>query len=111
MNIYIAGPMQGYKDFNFSAFHEAAARLRLEGHTVFSPAEKNGEEITSNSTGNLAESIAKGFSLRRALYEDTKYICLEADAVAMLPGWARSLGAQAEHRLAVALDLDIIYLT
>jgi Domain of unknown function (DUF4406) len=115
MNIYLAGPMQGHKDFNFPAFHEAAMRLRLEGNNVFSPAEKDiemhGGEALKSETGDPAEAISNGFSLRHALYHDTKYICLHADAIALLPGWERSSGAQAEHRLAVALGLDIIYLS
>jgi hypothetical protein len=114
MNIYLAGPMQGYKDFNFPAFHRAAAELRKKGHTVLSPAEIDigvlGEEAFKSETGDMREAIDKGFDLRAALYSDTKYICLYADAIALLPGWERSPGAQAEHRLAVALDLVIIYL-
>jgi hypothetical protein len=92
--IYLAGPMTGLKDFNFPAFDEAAAKLRAEGHCVFSPAEKDrqvfGNDINKSETGDVAEASAKGFSLRQALYEDTKFICLEADTIAMLPGWKTS---------------------
>ena len=40
MNIYVAGPMRGYPEFNFPSFHAAAAQLRAAGHTVFNPAER-----------------------------------------------------------------------
>lgn len=114
MKLYLAGPMQGYPDFNFPAFHQAAASLRAQGHMVFSPAEKDiekhGEDAYLSKTGDIADANAKGFSLRDALYEDTKFICLEADGIAMLPGWENSQGAQAEWALARALGHQIIYL-
>lgn len=107
--------MRGYKDFNFPAFHAAAATLREQGHEVFSPAEndlkKHGAEALKSETGNEAEATANGgFSLRDALYDDTKYICLEAEGIAMLPGWEKSTGAQAEWALARALGHQVIYL-
>ena len=118
MKVYLAGPMTGYKDFNFPAFEKAAAQLRAEGHEVFSPAEKDqelyGADVNKSETGAHADAAAKGFSLRQALSLDLQWICEEADAVAFLPGWERSAGANAEHRTAIALipeGMQIIYLT
>jgi hypothetical protein len=106
--------MSGYKDFNFPAFHAAAAWLRAQGHVVFSPAENDietlGEQALKSETGDQAEAAKHGFSLRKALADDTRYICLEADAIAMLPGWEKSGGARAEHALAVTLGHKVIYL-
>jgi hypothetical protein len=54
-----------------------------------------------------------GFSLRDALDDDTHYICKTANCVALLPGWEKSNGCQAEHRLAVALQsegMEILYI-
>lgn len=115
MKIYLAGPMRGYPQFNFPAFHAAAKTLREQGHYVFSPAEKDEEVHGADfskqfDTGNLEDATAKGFSLRRALGDDTAWICAEADAIALLPGWERSKGALAEKALIEALGLEVIYL-
>lgn len=118
--IYLAGPMQGIKNFNFPRFNAVASALRANGHIVFNPAEKDierhgGTNIADGNTfGDIAQAKSQhGFNLRQALAEDTQFICLEADCIVLLPGWEKSNGAQAEHRLAVALKsegMDIIYL-
>lgn len=114
MKVYIAGPMQGYKDFNFPTFNKVAKMYRTEGWVVCNPAEKDienhGEDAYKSETGNIVEAEKKGFSLRDALKYDLSWIADNADAVCMLPGWERSYGAKAEHALAVALKLDIHYL-
>lgn len=113
---YVAGPMRGIKEFNFPAFNAAAAKLRDAGWIVFNPAEKDNERHgTDISKGNVTgdESIAAqqhGFNLREALALDLDFICREADAVALLPGWERSKGANAEKATAEALGLEIIFL-
>jgi hypothetical protein len=114
MKIYLAGPMRGYPNFNFPAFDYAAERLRQEGHLVFSPADHDRSvdpRIEDNPTGDedLAAKVT-GFSIRDALAADTSWICNEADAIALLPGWEKSSGATAERALAVALGLSIIIL-
>jgi nucleoside 2-deoxyribosyltransferase len=118
--IYLAGPMQGYPQFNFPRFNAVTKALRQGGHEVFNPAEKDierhdGVDISAdNPTGNLeASKVQHGFSLRRALAEDLHYICAEANTIVMLPGWEKSNGAQAEHRTAVALQsegMEIVYI-
>ena len=107
--------MRGIPHFNFPAFFEAAAIWRNKGHKVFNPAERDvkkyGDKVSSSPTGNERTSKRNtGFSLREALAADTQFICLSADAIALLPGWERSQGACAEHALARALGLRIIYL-
>ena len=111
MIVYIAGPMTGLPEFNFPMFNRVARMLRQDGHTCFNPAERDVErhpeiDFTCGDTQHVA---SQGFSLREALAEDTNHICLEADTIYMLPGWETSLGARAEHALAVALKHRIIY--
>lgn len=116
MKIYVAGPMRGIPEFNFPAFHAAADKLRAEGHEVFNPAERDNERHgTDISKGNETgdESIAAaqhGFNLREALAADLEWICLTADAIAMLPGWENSKGATAERATAIALGHTVIEL-
>lgn len=113
MKIYLAGPMRGRPEFNFPAFFRGAARLRAEGHEVFNPAEKDNEKHgTDISKGNPEGRVdvaasQHGFSLREALGADLAWICAEADAVALLPGWEDSAGARAEAATAAALGLLI----
>lgn len=116
MKIYVAGPMTGLPEFNYPAFHKAAYKLRADGHTVFYPPEKDferhGTDISQgNKTGDVAEAAAKyGFSKRVALGDDLAWICAHADAVALLPGWQNSTGANAERATAIALGLHVIEL-
>jgi len=114
MKIYIAGPMRGIPEFNYPAFHAAAAKLRADGHEVFSPAEKDLERDgvdwgKAQADGDLKAAEAKGFSLRVALGDDLEFICKHADAVALLRGWENSKGACAERAAAIALGLEVIF--
>jgi Domain of unknown function (DUF4406) len=121
MDIYLAGPMQGYPEFNFPRFNAVTAALRSQGHRVFNPAEKdierhNGVDISKgNATGDLTQSkVEHKFSLRTALSDDLDYICNTANCIVLLPGWEKSNGAQAEHRTAVALQsegMTLVYLS
>ena len=83
---------------------------------MFSPAERDiahhGKDISQgNDDGCEVKAAAEhGFNLREALRDDLVWICLEADAIALLRGWRFSKGARAEHAAAVALGLQVIEL-
>ena len=113
MKVYLAGPMRGIPDFNFPAFHAAAARLRQAGFIVFSPAERDealyGTELLKTATGSEAGATDKGFSIRDALGADTAWICAESEGCVLLPGWEDSRGAVAEKYLHDALGLPTIF--
>lgn len=91
MKTYLAGPMSGLPELNFPAFHSAAAVLRGEGRTVFNPAE----------LGLEADDY------RKALTACLAWICAEAEAMAVLPGWENSRGARAEVATAKALGIKV----
>lgn len=111
--VYLAGKMQGVPFFNFPAFHKAAARLRREGYYVFNPAEADIDRLgvdpsLDNPTGDVALAAERhGLSRRECLAEDLSWIALNADIVALLPGWRESSGARAEVALAEALGLEL----
>jgi hypothetical protein len=112
--------MRGIPQFNFPAFREGAAQLRAEGHEVFSPAEHDestfGEGFAdANTEGSEDVAAAQaGIStdkLRRMLFgADLDWICKNADAIALLPGWENSKGVRAELATANALGLQVTYL-
>jgi hypothetical protein len=114
--VYLAGPMRGIPEFNFPAFYAAAETLRAKGYIVFNPAEKDTEKYgvdisKGNMTGDEEQArIEHNFNLREALCADMTFICLKADAIALLPGWEKSKGAVAEFALAQALGLEILKL-
>lgn len=92
--LYIAGPMTGLKDFNYPAFHAAAAKLRAIGHEVENPAE--------NPAPPCGTWLAY---MRMSLVQISR-----CDGVVMLPGWEQSRGARAEFRIACDLGLQVLTL-
>lgn len=114
MRIYLAGPMRGIPNFNFPAFDYAAAKLRADGHDVFSPAERDrkayGDDICDNPTGDENKVSNPACTINDCMAVDTEWICRHAQAIALLPGWEKSSGANAELALAKALGLTCITL-
>lgn len=100
MRLYVAGPMRGYEQYNFPAFHEATAQLREAGYEVVSPAEMDLElGFDPNSTAEFTEA-----DYAAAMRRDIETL-LTVDGVALLHGWRKSKGANVEHDVARALGL------
>lgn len=91
MKIYVAGPMTGLPDFNYPAFHAAAAALRAVGHQVENPAE-NPDPACKSWAGYMRMALAQ---------------LVTCDAIYLLKGWERSKGANIECDLAFVLGLEI----
>lgn len=92
MRIYLSGPMTGIPDNNFPAFREWAARLRADGMEVVSPA-----EIQEAGTWELC------------LRADIRELCT-CDAIALMPGWEGSKGANLELHIAHRLGMKVMHL-
>lgn len=114
MKIYLAGPMRGIPNFNFPAFDYAAAKLREDGHFVFSPAERDraayGDGIENNPTGDESKVTNPECTIEDCMAADCEWICRNADTIAVLPGWEKSSGAGAETSLGKALGLSFLVL-
>lgn len=90
--IYLSGPMTGLPEFNFPAFHAAAAKIRAHGHDVFNPAES-----VVDASGTWEEFMR----------HDLKALC-DCDTIAILPGWATSRGAHLEVYVAHQLGIAVV---
>ena len=93
MILYLSGPMSGYPNFNREAFYSAEQELVDAGYQVVSPARLRVH----------AEGEPTWLDWMRPALQ----LMLEADAVAMLPGWEESRGANVELKLANQLGIDV----
>lgn len=100
MRVYIAGPMTGFPEYNFPAFHEAARVWRSQGHDVVNPAEMDEQLDGFNPKADAAKPHE--VYMRR----DLPALC-GCDAVALLPGWRDSKGARNEVAVARMCGLDL----
>lgn len=96
--------MSGISDWNFPAFFKADIELRLQGHEVFNPA------MEDFNKWKTMDGIKANANYRDCLRTDLNYILDEAEAIALLPGWEKSRGAQIELALSKVLGLKEIYL-
>lgn len=90
MRLYLAGPMSGLPDFNYPAFMAESDRLHKLGYHVENPAT------------NPEQADWAGY-LRLALTQ-----LLTCEAVALLPDWEGSKGAQLETHVAKALGMPLL---
>ena len=107
MKIYLAGPMTGHKDHNFPMFDHVSEELRKLGHHVFNPA-----DLTKEFYGSVHQFLGmpdeeQRVAVRSLLAKELSWICLNADAIFLLPGWENSFGARAEHEAALAVKIEV----
>lgn len=103
--IYLAGPMNGIPEFNFPAFHQVQAFLESLDWRVLSPARENEENGWEDGTDHETATVT-GKAHANYLRRDIKLI-LQSDAIALLPGWGNSSGANIELCVARALGLRV----
>lgn len=89
--LYVAGPMTGLPEYNVPAFFAAEERLTEAGFTVLNPA-RHGVDPAKT----WADYMRLG--LRDVL---------DADGVALLPGWQSSKGALLEADVADRLGMHL----
>lgn len=89
--IYICGPMTGLPQHNHPVFNRAAFELATRGYQVFNPAE-NGLPVHAEWSTHMRVDIVQ---------------MMHCHAIATLPGWENSKGAQLEVHIAQALGMPI----
>lgn len=92
MRIYVSGPMTGYVENNVPAFNVAARRLRAKGYEVVNPAELDAGEPCTTWV--------------ECLRRDLKWL-VTCDAIATLPKWKRSKGANLEIHVGKELSFPV----
>lgn len=100
MKVYVAGPMRGLPDLNYPAFDAARDLISKLGHEPVSPADLDRE------TGVTEESAQAEDFIAGALRRDFAAL-VTCDAIAFLPGWKNSVGANAERRVAEDIGLEL----
>lgn len=92
MKVYLAGPMRGHEDYNYPAFHKAAAQLREFGYEVLNPA----EFFDGDQSLGVDEYLR--YDIEQVLTVDGMYV---------LPGWQESAGARLEVAVARAIEIPV----
>lgn len=104
-SVYIAGPMAGVEEFNYPLFNAVAELLRGLDFKVVNPAELDGTdgwpEATPTDDHYVAPVERAGFMRR-----DLPHV-LECDAIALLPDWETSTGANIELLVALAAGKEV----
>lgn len=93
MRVYLSGPMAGLPEHNFPAFHAHAKKLREAGYDVVNPAE-------IDNAGKTWEGCLRA---------DLREMCT-CDAIALMPGWETSKGANLELHVAHRLGMKVLHL-
>jgi len=101
--VYLAGPMTNVGgNYNFPLFDHVATKLRKAGCEVFSPPDHArkcigpDEKIFSMPKDEVAKYVRSMFK------QELDWICDHANVILLLPGWQQSIGARAEHAVALA---------
>ena len=98
-NVYIAGPMSGFNEWNAHAFERCEVNLKREGaSSVFNPATK--ERIAAFERGEVTRE--------HLMLEDLKAV-LDSDAVVLLTDWDESFGAMCEANVALQTGKAMYY--
>ena len=89
--------MRKKRDQNFRAFFLAAAMLEMKGHTVVNPARLDIEQGTAQwSPQEKRLNVLKTFTIEDAMRRDCLEMARNCEAIALLPGWENSEGANHE---------------
>lgn len=92
IKLYLAGPMTGIPEHNHPAFHQASTDLSNAGYLVLHTANPDNLEPEKLKSTTWQQWLKKAIARM-----------MDADAIALLPGWQASKGA----RLEVMVGLEV----
>lgn len=116
MKIYVSGPITGHNEGNLPAFRDAAELLTDLGHHAVVPHDvpphphagdcPRGYARPSASSGAVGANVhtSNACFIRGDLVAE-----LRCDAIYLLTGWERSVGARLEFDVAALSGLEIYY--
>jgi len=110
--VYIAGPMRGYIDHNFTSFDNCRDDCLNKGYIVISPADIDRAAGDAEDDKDISQPRNAAIQ-RRYAYRDFHAIhsltAEQGDGIVMLPDWETSVGATAELFMARWLQLNVFY--
>lgn len=97
MKVYIAGPMRGYKFFNFDEFFRVARIVRELGHTPVNPAELSQSAVIERGLDPADETSygAPHFQIEDFMETDVRAL-RDVECIVLLAGWTASKGVAVE---------------
>ena len=110
MRVYLAGPMTGIPLYNFPAFDAHKARWIADGQDVTLPADITRElwrERYEREYDPATDTAAWGDAIVCEMFKRDMAAVCDADAIALLPGWRKSKGANLELAVARALGKKV----
>ena len=99
--------MRGIPQYNIHAFNEAEAYIKSTGHDAINPCKldiDSGIDIYNESPHKVWSTD----HLRDIVIRDISEL-VKCDAIYMLEGWEKSIGASAEYSIARWLGIKIIH--
>lgn len=105
--VYLSGPMSGIAESNFPTFHAWTAKLRADGFDVVNPAEINPGPAPQ---GAEAQSSAAWTAYYNSCMRADLREMMDCDAIALMPGWEGSKGANLELHVAHRLGMEVLHL-
>jgi hypothetical protein len=107
--VYVAGPMRGKPYYNFPAFDNISQILRAQGYDAVNPADldrETGFDPFRLPIDHDWTTTPPGFDMKACRRRDLD--ALETcDAIYLLSGWEKSVGARAEKAHAEWIGLEI----
>lgn len=102
--VYIAGPMRGYPELNFPSFFKAEKEWQELGWAVVNPAQMDLDDGYDPYKDKDIE--VNGISFTEAMARDLPAVA-SCHAIALLPGWEASVGANTELKHAIKLGRKV----